>query len=114
MEDAQHLVLLNSKDKARCHRRSRRQADCLTDEASLTKEVTRSEDCDDRFFVLFGFDLELHPAVLNIENSVGGITLREDSVVLGALRNRLGHAYRGEKRMGIEMNHSLLFLNRVR
>jgi len=40
-------------------------------------------------FVLFGFDLEFHPTLLNIENALGGITLGEDFVVFWALRNSL-------------------------
>jgi len=54
LEHAQHLALLNSKYGARRHRSSCRHADSLTRKACLTKEVARPQNCEDRFFALFG------------------------------------------------------------
>jgi len=51
---------------------------------------------------------------LNIENILGGITLREDSVVFWALRNSPCRAHRRKKHLGIERNLSLLFPSRFR
>src|SRR5207253_6726617 len=66
------------------------------------------------FFALFGSDLELHPALLNKENALGGITLREDFVVFWALRNSSCQAHCRKKHLGIERNPSLLFPSRLR
>src|SRR6266851_8074956 len=104
LEHAQHLALLNSKYGARRHRSSCRHADSLTRKACLTKEVALPQNCEDRFFALFGGDRELYSAFLNVEDSLGGLACREDCVVLLALRNRSCRAHCCKERLGIERN----------
>src|SRR6266849_4561169 len=104
LEYAQHLARLNSKYGALCHRSSCRHADSLTGQACLTKEVARPQNCEDRFFALFGRDRKLYSAFLNVENSFGGLACREDVVVLLALRNRSRRAHCCKERLGIERN----------
>src|SRR5258708_4304833 len=108
LEHAQHLSLLNSKYGARRHRSSCRHADSLARKACLTKEVARRQNCEDRFFALFGGDRELYSAFLKVENSVGGFACREDGVVLLALRNRSCRAHCCKERQGIERIHYVL------
>jgi hypothetical protein len=54
---------------------------------SFTKEISASQDRDNRFLPATGEDRQLHLALLNVKDRVGGTALREDgsflSVILG-------------------------------
>src|SRR6266536_5620019 len=64
------------------HRRDRRHAQGLRRQASFAKEITRSKDRNDCFFALLGNNGDLDLALLDVENSIRRISLREDSLIL--------------------------------
>src|SRR5207302_10522608 len=78
------------------------------------KKVARDLDCNDRFLALFGDNGELHPALLNVDNSIARVALREDLVVGWALRNRSFQADGRKKHLGIERAPLFRFLSRLR
>jgi len=73
------------------HGRGCRHAQRLADQASLTTEIARLNDCYDGFFALLGNDLDLGSTFLKIKNAIGGIALRIELMLctiagLGSLR----------------------------
>src|SRR4030095_14351947 len=87
VEHPDHCLFLKSKNGALGHRGRRRHAKRLSRQASFTKEISASQDRDNRFLPATGEDRQLHLALLNVKDRVGGTALREDgsflSVILG-------------------------------
>ena len=51
-------------------------------QTSFAKKVTWSQDGNHRFLALLGNDGEFDLALLDVENSIRGLSLREDSLIL--------------------------------
>jgi hypothetical protein len=97
-----HRGLGNSRDHAVVDRGSRREAQRMAIQASFPEEVTGPEDGDDGLLALRRDDGELDPALLDVENRVCRLSLRENDVLLAIAGNRLAVADIGEKSLGIE------------
>jgi hypothetical protein len=74
----------------------------LAIQASFPEEVAGLEDGDDGLLALLGHDGELHSAILDVENRVGGLSLSEDNAALAISGDRLALADIGEKSLRIE------------
>ena len=74
-----HQRLLDPEETAICDRYSGCHAQHLACKASLAEEVARAQCGDNRFFVLFGNNRELHLALSNIEYGLRGLSLIEDA-----------------------------------
>jgi hypothetical protein len=74
----------------------------LTRQASLAKEAARAQNGDHRFFAPVGYDRQLHPAFLNVKDSLSGVPLREDALSLAVLHNCAWQTDFGEKSLQIE------------
>jgi hypothetical protein len=51
-------------------------------QASFAKEIARSKDRNDRFFALLGDNGDFDLALLDVENSIRRLSLREDNLIL--------------------------------
>src|ERR1700739_2532531 len=71
-------------------------------EASFAKELSRFQDSDYGFLALFRDDEDLDPTLLNIENCIRDVSLREDDLVPVKLQNGLAFADLGEKQFWIK------------
>src|ERR1700741_5423750 len=76
-----HFILVNDEHSARCNRRGIPHAHRLTCQASLAKEVLRSQNVDDRLLASFIDDGEFHAAFLYIHDAFGRGTLNKDNLV---------------------------------
>src|SRR2546430_13655911 len=74
------------------NRGCRPHANGLTCQTAFTKEVTRSQNGDDRLFADFIDDAELHTAFLYVHYALSGITLGVDELRLLKLFNFSRHA----------------------
>jgi len=87
VEHPDHCFFFKSKEGAVRYRGRRGHAKRLSRETSFTEEISTPQDCDDRFLPAIGEDRQLHLAILNVKDRVGGTALREDrgflSIVLG-------------------------------
>jgi hypothetical protein len=81
MEHANDGSFLEPHDLAFHHRRDRRHAQRLPRQASLAAEIAGSKDRNDCFFPLFGNNGDFDLALLDVENSVRHLALREDSLI---------------------------------
>jgi hypothetical protein len=79
------------------HRSRRCDAQRMAIHAPLTKELAWPHDADYRFLPLLRYDNDLDPAVLNIKDRVGRISLSEDDLALAKFKYRFPFAYLGEK-----------------
>jgi hypothetical protein len=59
----------------------------LSDQASFTHEFVDTQDRDDGFLALLGYDGDFDFAFLNIENRIGLIALRKDDFALAMFCN---------------------------
>src|SRR6266403_2743396 len=75
-------------------------------ETSFAKKIAGSQDCDYRFLALLGNDGEFEPALLDVKDRVGDVSLRENNFVLTIFEYRLALADFGEKCLGIERGRS--------
>src|SRR4029453_19221537 len=97
-----HLPSGNVKDPARGHRGRRRQANRLAGERPLTEEVARAQYPHDRLLPSLGQHRQLDPPLLNVENGVGGSTLRENDRRWCVGRRASGHPGRIEEGLGVK------------
>jgi len=74
----------------------------LSGQTSLTEEFVRTKDCNDSFLALLRNDGELHLAILEVEDRIGGISLGEDDLRVRVRMNAPTLADLGEKRFRIE------------
>src|SRR3981189_2619479 len=102
-----------SHDRAFCHRPDGRDPTCLSGQAPLTAELPCSKNCDDRLLPLVGNDGNLDLALLDIEDGIRGIALREDNLILAILGYGSSLADFGEKGLGIECWSSFFGHNRA-
>ena len=79
VEHANHLVFFND-EYGRGHNRNRgRHTNRLARNAPFSKKIARSKHRHNGFFANLINHSELHAAILNVHDSLGGISLREDS-----------------------------------
>src|SRR4029453_3309873 len=102
MKQPNHLPFGNNKDPARGHRRRPRQANRLAGERPLTEEVARAQYPHDRLLPSLGQHRQLDPPLLNVENGVGGSTLRENDRRWCVGRRTSGHPGRIEEGLGVK------------
>jgi hypothetical protein len=95
-------------DHAFFHRRCGRDALRMAVKAPLSEELTGFQNCNHRFLSLLGQDSELDPTLLNVEYRIGGISLRENILVLLKFENRFPGANLGEKHFRIKRVLGLL------
>ena len=69
---------------------------------AFAKELAGLQNADHGFLALFGYDNDLDPAFLDIEDRVCYIALREDNLVPAKLKDGLPFAYLGEKLLRIK------------
>jgi len=74
----------------------------LAREASLSEEISGSQNGDDGFFALLGNDGELDSAFLNIKERIGGVALGENRLILTVGGDSSPFADLGQKGLGIE------------
>src|ERR1051326_1617049 len=84
------------------HRRDGRHTQRLPCQASFAKEFASSKDRDDRFFSLLGNDGYFYPALLDVENRVGGFALRKDDLTVLVFRYGPADIYSGQEHIGLE------------
>lgn len=70
--------------------------------AAFAKELSRLQDSDHGFLALLGYDDDLHPPFLDIEDRVRLISLGKDDVTLAKLKDGLSFAYVGEKLLRVK------------
>ena len=83
-----HGRFRDRRNQAFFHRRRRRDAQRVTVHAAFAKELAGLQNPDDRFLALLGYDDNLDPAFLNIENRVRDVSLGEDDLVLAIFQYR--------------------------
>lgn len=83
-------------------RLGRRHVRFLTGEAPFAEEFAGAKHSDDAFFALMRDDGDLHPAVLDVIDGVGGVSLAEYRFLRAVSDLADAGADRGEKRSGIE------------
>src|SRR5689334_5895745 len=95
---AQHAdsgALAQSDDGALGHSRGCGHAEQLSRQATLAKEISRAQDCHDRFLTLLGDDRQLDFSLLYVEQGVGRIALAKDDLAFfvgyGLLSAECGH-----------------------
>jgi hypothetical protein len=71
-------------------------------EASFAKELSRFQDSDHGFLALLGYHENLDPSLLNIEDGICGVSLREDDLVPVKFQNGFALADHGEKEFWIK------------
>ena len=71
-------------------------------EASLSEEISGSQNGDDGFFALLGNDGELDSAFLNIKERIGGVALGENRLILTVSGDSSAFADLGQKGLGIK------------
>jgi hypothetical protein len=70
--------------------------------AAFAKKLARRQYADHGFLALLGYDNNLDPAFLNIEDRIGHVALRKDYLVLAKFKDGLPFAHLGEKLLGIK------------
>src|SRR5260370_26797932 len=88
LKNPQDLGLLPSHSHAFRHCSSCRQTFRLSDQASLTEEFVRPQDCDNGFLALLGYDGDFDLALSNIHDRICIIALRKDDLSLLMCRNQ--------------------------
>jgi hypothetical protein len=74
----------------------------LSGQTSFSEEFVRTQNCDDGFLGLLRNDGELHLAILEVEDRIGGISLGEDDLRFRVRMNAPALTNLGEKRFRIE------------
>src|SRR6266566_6197827 len=109
MEDTNDGCFLQPHYLAFHHRGGARHAQQLPCQTSLAEEIALSKDRNDCFFPLFGKNGDFDLALLDVENSIRRLSLREDSLFLLVFGNGSAAVCFGEKRFGVEDGLSLTF-----
>jgi len=74
----------------------------LAGQTSFAEEVAGTQDGDDRFFAVSRNDGELNLALLDIKQSIGGIALDKNRLILAAGGQGSALADLGQEALGIE------------
>jgi len=82
VDHANDGCFLEPHDHTFSHCGGRSDAQWLPGQASLAAEIARSKDRNDCFFPLLGNNGEFDLAVLDVEDSIRRLTLREDNLIL--------------------------------
>src|SRR3984893_6930587 len=101
-EDADQGGLLHPHDRRFSHRRGRRKAQRLPDQASLGKKVARFKDGKDGLLSMVRSDGKFDLAFLDVKNRVGRLSLRKDRYSLLILGNGSSAIRRGEKNVCVK------------
>ena len=109
-----HLLLLDDEDTARRDRLGAPDANGLSRETSLAKEIARAQHGHDRFSAGRGEHRELDAALLDVHHGVALIALREDHLGRPILHDPLRQSGRIEKGLGVERGHGSGHLARIR
>jgi hypothetical protein len=59
----------------------------LADQASLTQELVRPQNGDNRFLALLGVDADFDVALFNVKHCIGSVALRKNDFFLSMRRN---------------------------
>ena len=78
MENANHLILFDHECRGRRDGSRRADPKRLAGQASFAKKIAGPENRHDGFFAGFIDDGKLHAALLNVQDILTGIALRED------------------------------------
>src|SRR5271154_5575713 len=71
-------------------------------QASLAEELSGLHDSDHGFLALLGYNEDLDPSLLDIENRICGLSLRKDDLVLFKFQYGCALADLGEEEFWIE------------
>ena len=113
MHDANHLVSSNRERRARTIGSGRGQAESRHRcEGLLSNEVTRGEKCDCGLFAVLRYDSEFCSALLEIENGVCRISLREKVLFRLQIDDPSAKACMRKKGGGVKCRDLLIFLPR--
>src|SRR5258708_1019603 len=88
LKNPQDLGPLHSHSHAFRHCSSCRQTSRLSDQASLTEEFIRPQDCDNGFLALLGYDGDFDLALSNVHDRICSIALRKNDLSLLMCRNQ--------------------------
>ena len=100
--EANHLGFFDDQGGGRSDGGRRSDLSRLAGEASLAKEIPRSQNGHDRLFAGFVDDGELYSACLNVEGIPARIALREDRFFFLKFRDLPSHTRRIEELLGVE------------
>ena len=84
------------------HRSRRRDAQFMSIETPLAKELARLQNPNDRFLAMVRQNDDLRPALLNVEYRIRSFSLREDDLILLIRRYRFPYPDFGEKPLRVE------------
>lgn len=97
-----HDFLINSQNSAIGNGTRRPRAQPLSRHAAFTEKIAFSQYSNRRFLAIAGYDSKLDFALLDIEDRVGGVTLRENSLLLREVQSFPTVTDRREESMRIE------------
>src|SRR5882672_11809236 len=102
MNGSDHDGFGDTSNDAFFHRRSCGDAQSMAIQTSFAKEMTRLEDCDYGFLSLLGNNGQFDLAFLDVENRVGGFSLREHNLPPLIFGYRFSLADLSEKYLGVK------------
>jgi hypothetical protein len=102
MERIHHRFLVYAQNLAICHGRGRAHTKNLAGQASLPKKIPFTHNSDRCLLAALGHNGQSHFAVLNIEDRVRSIPLREDSLLSRKGQDFPTVADRCEERVGVK------------
>jgi len=102
VEHAEHFVFLDDEDRGGRNGGSRAHADRLARHASLAKKVARTEHGDDGFLSGAIDHGELHAALLDVHDAIGGRSLRIDRFASAKFGNFSRHSGGIEEDLRVE------------
>ena len=82
--------------------------------AAFAKELAGLQNADHGFLALLGYDNNLDPTFLNIEDRICHVALRKDDLILAKFKNALPFAHLGEKLLRIKYLIGLVWHARFR
>jgi hypothetical protein len=98
----EHGRFRDRRDEAGFHRCRRRNPQQMAVHAAFAKELARLQDSDHGFLPLLGYDDDLHPPFLDIEDRIRLVSLGKDDVSLAEFKDGLSFADVGEKLLRIK------------
>ena len=107
VQQTNHLPFGNNKDPARGHRGGGRQANRLAGKRSFAEKIAWTQYADDRLLASRGHHRQLHAPLLNVEDGIGCVALREDGRGGWVVRDSLREARRIEEGFRVECALSL-------
>src|SRR5580693_5787820 len=102
VEDTDGALLFHPHNRAIGYGAGRRHAQRLACHAALSKEVSGPQNGNHHPLATFGNDGEFYFSLLEIEEVLRRVALREDLMIFPVVHMRLPLAYFGQKGLGIE------------